>query len=269
MIIMTAFFDIKFLHWGYLPECKTWVGKHFDYYVLDFAESGTLTLSMDNSPPVKLDGPVAWLTFPGPLFQFGKKSDDDGTWKHRYVAFYGPFGDELVKRGIFTLDSPIIPVNNPVRFKIAFDELLNYLGNPAWGMDRAANMLEGLLLQLHEQKQQSQFEQMDNRIKQLVEKIRRLPSGNWDFIHEAKRLSLSYSHFRKLFHDGMNQSPTLFLIGVKMELAARLLKEEPLPTMTEIAERCGYDDIYYFNKSFKKYHSISPGRYRKQSLIFK
>ncbi len=264
---MAIFFEIKFLHWDSLQECKTWVSKHFDYYVLDFAESGTLTFCMDNSPPVTLDGPVAWLTFPGPLFQFGKKSNDDGSWKHRYVAFYGQFCDELVKRGIFNPDSPVIPINNPVRFKIAFDELISYLNNPVWGMDRAANMLEGMLLQLHEQKQQSQFEQMDNRIKKLVEKIRQFPAGNWDFIYEAKRLSLSCSHFRKLFHDGMNQSPTFFLISERMQLAARLLKE-PLLTLTEIAERCGYDDIYYFNKSFKKYHSVSPGRYRKQLLIF-
>ncbi len=52
-----------------------------------------------------------------------------------------------------------------------------------------------------------------------------------------------------------------------MELAARLLKEQLL-TLTGIAERCGYGDIYYFNKSFKKYHSVSPGIYRKQLLIF-
>lgn len=264
---MTTFFDIKFLHWNYFPECKTWVSKYFDYYVLDFAESGTLNLSIDNSLPVKLDGPVAWLTFPGTLFQFGKKSNDNGTWNHRYIAFCGSFGDELVKRGIFTPDSPVIPINNPARFTIAFDELLHYLSTPVWGMDRAANMLEGLLLQLHEQKQQSQFEQMDNRIKKLIEKIRLFPAENWDFILESKRLSLSYSHFRKLFREGMNQAPTLFLIGTRMELAARLLKE-PRLTLTEIADRCGYGDIYYFNKSFKKYHSISPGKYRKQSLIF-
>lgn len=264
---MANFFDIKFLHWSYVPECSNRTNKYFDYYVLDFAESGTLKFSMDNASPVELNGPVAWLTFPGPYFQFGKNSGDTGTWKHRYVAFRGPFGDELVKRGIFTLDSPIIPISNPERFAIAFDELQNYLNNPVLGVDRAANMLEGLLLQLHEQKQQSQFEQMDNRIKKLVEKIRQFPAENWDFTHEAQKMLLSYSHFRKLFHDGMNQSPTLFLIGARMELAAKLLKE-PLLTLAEIAEQCGYDDIYYFNKSFKKYHSISPGRYRKQSLMF-
>ena len=264
---MTTFFDIKFLHWDHRPECKAWISKSFDYYVLDFAESGTLQFRVDDSSAVMLAGPMAWLTFPGHYFQFGKLNNNDGDWNHRYVAFHGPFADELVKRGIFNPASPVIPINNPVRFKIAFDELLNYLINPVWGIDRAANMLEGLLLQLHEQKQQSQFEAMDSRIKKLIEKVRQYPAENWDFMYEAKKLSLSYSHFRKLFHDGMNQSPTLFLIGARMELAARLLKEPQL-TLTEIAERCGYDDIYYFNKSFKQYHSISPGRYRKQVLIF-
>jgi len=78
-------------------------------------------------------------------------------------------------------------------------------------------------------------------------------------------MGLSHSHFRKLFHDGMKQPPTLFLIGERMKLAAKMLRESAL-SMTEVAERCGYEDIYYFSKSFKKHHSISPGRYRKQAL---
>jgi AraC-like DNA-binding protein len=267
MTIMATFFDIKFLHWNHVPECKVWIDRHFDYYVLDFAAVGTIQFSMDNSPPLNHDGPVAWLTFPGPHFQFGKRSGDFGAWEHRYVAFNGVFADEMVKRGIFNLDSPVTPISNPARFTIAFDEMLRYLNTPIWGMDRAANMLEGLLLQLHEQKQQMQFDHMDGRIRDLIVKIRKSPAENWDFRDEAKKIMLSSSHFRKLFHDGMNQSPTLFLISARMELAARLLKETLL-TIAEIAERCGYDDIYYFSKSFKKYHSTSPGRYRRQSLIF-
>jgi AraC-like DNA-binding protein len=267
MTIMADFFDIKFLHWNTVPECKVWISKCFDYYVLDFAAKGTLDFSIDNSKPISLDAPVAWLTFPGPRFQFGKRSGDSGVWEHRYVAFNGAFADEMVGRGIFNRNSPVIPIGNPDRFKMAFDELLRYLDSPAWGTGRAANMLEGLLLQLHEQKQQSQFEQMDGRIRSLVVKVRKNPEGKWNFRQEAKKMLLSNSHFRKLFHDGMNQSPTFFLIGARMDLAARLLKETLL-TIAEIAERCGYDDIYYFSKSFKKHHSISPGRYRRQSLIF-
>lgn len=267
MTIMADFFDIKFLHWNHVPDCKVWVSKSFDYYVLDFAASGRLDFSMDNSKSISLDAPLAWLTFPGPHFQFGKRRGDSGAWAHRYVAFHGAFADEMVKRGIFNRESPLVPISNPDRFKMAFDELLRYLDSPAWGMDRAANMLEGLLLQLHEQKQQAQFEQMDVRIRSLVVKIRQNPEGDWNFRNEAKKMMLSNSHFRRLFHVGMNQSPTLFLIGARMEFAAKMLKDKIL-TIAEIAERCGYEDIYYFSKSFKKYHSISPGRYRRQFLIF-
>jgi AraC-like DNA-binding protein len=268
MTIMADFFDIKFLLWNHIPECNVWVDKCFDYFVLDFAARGTLDFCMDDSKSLRLDAPVAWLTFPGPRFQFGKRTRDAGSWEHRYVAFRGSFADEMVRRGIFNLESPVIPISNPTRFEFAFDELLGYLNSPVWGTDRAANMLEGLLLQLHEQKQQSRFEQMDGRIRDLVVKVRKKPEENWNFRQEAKKMLLSNSHFRKLFHDGMNQSPTLFLIGARMELAARLLKETLL-TIAEIAERCGYDDLYYFSKSFKKYHSISPGRYRRQSMIFR
>jgi len=51
-----------------------------------------------------------------------------------------------------------------------------------------------------------------------------------------------------------------------MSLAAKMLKESTLP-ISEIAEICAYEDIYYFNKSFKKHHGIPPGKYRKQILF--
>ncbi|MFA7231293.1 MAG: AraC family transcriptional regulator [Victivallaceae bacterium] len=248
-------------------KCKSWVEKYFDYYVLDFAESGNLKLSMDNSPPVNLTGPVAWLTFPGPHFQFGKLNHEPGSWEHRYVAFSGPFVDELIKRGVLNINLPPVRINNLDRFRVAFDELLKYLDKPVFGPDRAAVMLQGLLLQLHEQTQQEQYDRMDDRLKALVEKMKLAPAENWDFRREARKMELSYSHFRKLFTDGMNKPPALFLTGLKMELAAKLLKEHTL-SLTETAEACGYEDIYYFNKSFRKHHSVSPGRYRKQSQLF-
>ncbi len=265
IIIVSTFFGIRYPCWGHAPRCRAWVSKFFDYYVLDFAESGSLELRVGDAPMRQLKGPVAWLTYPGSHFQFGKRGGDAGTWEHRYVAFSGAFGDELARKGIFTVDAPIIPIHNLNRFTMAFDELLAYLDNPVWGMDRAAIMLEGLILQLHEQELQQRFEKMDARIKGLVAGVRQDPAKEWDFAQEAGRLGLSNSHFRKLFHDGMNQPPTLFLIGERMKRAARMLREEA-STLTEIAERCGYEDIYFFNKTFKKHHGVSPGRYRRQAM---
>ena len=38
-------------------------------------------------------------------------------------------------------------------------------------------------------------------------------------------------------------------------------------TITEIAFACGYSDVTYFNRVFKKTYGISPGEYRKNRDI--
>jgi YesN/AraC family two-component response regulator len=47
-----------------------------------------------------------------------------------------------------------------------------------------------------------------------------------------------------------------------MEKAGKLLQQPAPPTLQETASLTGYEDIYYFNKSFSKFHGIPPGRYR-------
>ena len=49
---------------------------------------------------------------------------------------------------------------------------------------------------------------------------------------------------------------------VKMNSARSLLRNTTY-SVGEIAERCGYDNIYYFSSLFKKYHDITPTEYRK------
>lgn len=260
---MQDFFDIDFFLWNNVPKCHAWVNKHFDYYVLDFVETGFLEFKYGNEPFIRLEAPVAWLTFPGPRFQFGNRMQSKESWHHRYVAFRGGFADKLVQRGLFPITSPVIPIYNPDRFAATFDKLFNYLDNPLMGNDRAANIFIDLLLQLHEQKIELQFMQMDGRIKSLIKKIKESPAENWNFRKEAAKINLSFSRFRKIFTDSLKQTPCAFLIAERLSMAARLLKETEM-SIAEIAEACNYEDIYYFNKSFKKYYAIPPGKYRKQ-----
>lgn len=261
---MPNLFDIKFLHWGHTSECDAWIDRYFDYYVLDFALSGKLTLSLDHAAPTVLSGPVAWLTFPGVHFEFGSPKRNSYRWNHRYVAFHGPYMNEILRRKLFPMHHPVINIYNADRFVKAFDSLLHYLDNPVLGNDRAVIMLEALLLQLHEQDTEKQLDRMDSRIGKLANEIRNNPNKNWDFRVEADKLHLSYSHLRKLFHDGLNQPLNSFLTSERLNTAAKMLVNSDL-SITEIAERCGFEDIYYFNKAFKKQHAFPPGKYRKQA----
>jgi AraC-like DNA-binding protein len=256
---MNNFKDIEFIAWTHHPMCSAWVNKKYDYYVLDYADSGGLLMQIDNGVIQKLKGPVAFLTFPGPHFKFGRHN---GHWDHRFISFKGNLAERFAQSGLFPTDMPILPINNRKRFINAFDELLNYMNNPEFGISRAAYMLEGLLLQLHEQPPQKNIRHSDPRIIGTIAKITANPEKSWNLQQLARKSALSYPHFRRLFIVATAMPPGNFILAKRMEKAGKILQQPFPPTLQETASLCGYEDIYHFNKSFSKFHKIPPGRYR-------
>jgi len=256
---MNHFKDIDFIAWMHRPECNAWVDKKFDYYVLDYAESGNLLMQIGDEPVQRLKGPVVFLTFPGPRFKFGRHT---GNWNHRFISFKGKLAEHFAQSGLFPIKTPVLPVSASERFSRAFDELLKYMNEPEYGISRAAYLLEGLLLQLHEQPPQKESRRNDPRILRTIEKITLRPEQNWNLQQLARQSALSYPHFRRLFIAATAMPPGNFIFARRMEKAGQLLRRPFPPTLQETASLCGYEDIYHFNKSFSKFHNIPPGRYR-------
>ena len=57
------------------------------------------------------------------------------------------------------------------------------------------------------------------------------------------------------------KSPSDYIKDIRMDMAARLLKESDLP-ISSIAERTGFSTTKYFSRVFKQIFSISPQEYR-------
>jgi len=257
---MKYFKDIEFIAWQHRPTCNAWVDKKFDYYVLDYAESGGLIMQIGNGAAIqRIRGPVVFLTFPGPHIKFGRRI---GCWNHRFISFKGKLADHFADTGLFPVKTPVLPINDTERFTSAFDELLNYMDKPEYGTSRAAYMLAGLLLQLHEQPAQKTERHRDPRIVPVIEKINIEPEKNWNLHRLASQSNLSYPHFRRLFIAATGMPPGNFILAKRMEKAGKILQTPHPPSLKEVAALCGYDDIYHFSKSFSKFHKIPPGRYR-------
>ena len=56
-----------------------------------------------------------------------------------------------------------------------------------------------------------------------------------------------------------------FITGERMKIAKHLLIGTTY-TISEIAERCGFDNVYYFSNSFKQQTGMSPSEYLKQYI---
>ena len=88
-----------------------------------------------------------------------------------------------------------------------------------------------------------------------------MPEQNWNFEKEARKLSVSYAHFRRLFEQFFQVPPGAFLLSARLEKAAGLLSGTTL-TIREIAHECGFQDEFYFSRIFKKYRALPPKSYR-------
>lgn len=76
----------------------------------------------------------------------------------------------------------------------------------------------------------------------------------------AKVSGYSTSYFKKRFSELTGISPMKYLNKIRLERAKDMLKAG-LFSVGEISEACGFDNIYYFSNTFKKYFGVSPKNY--------
>lgn len=92
-------------------------------------------------------------------------------------------------------------------------------------------------------------------------------NAEFDVGEEIGRIGFNPDYFRKCFKKDFKKTPLEYLIGLRMNLAKKLLRQIPFQGVESVANQCGFKDIYYFSKAFKKYVGISPSEYRKKEQI--
>lgn len=80
----------------------------------------------------------------------------------------------------------------------------------------------------------------------------------------AEHLHISKVYFSQLFSREMGYPFTKYLTSYRVDYAKEQLKETN-NRIYEIAEQCGYSDVKYFMKVFKKLTGMSPQAYREKS----
>lgn len=71
---------------------------------------------------------------------------------------------------------------------------------------------------------------------------------------------ISERRFRTLYQNAYGVTPGRYILSLKTELAKSLLSLKTM-SITEIAEQCGFSDVYYFSKFFKSETGISPSKW--------
>ncbi len=78
----------------------------------------------------------------------------------------------------------------------------------------------------------------------------------------AERMCISESQLRRLFQKVFHLSPHEYLLNVRMAHARDLLLYSRKP-ISEIAEACGFNSLYYFCRVFKQQTGLTPSQFRR------
>lgn len=78
----------------------------------------------------------------------------------------------------------------------------------------------------------------------------------------AEMCHLSESHFRRVFKQIMDMSPTEYLYYVRVQMACEYMKKTDI-SMENVAVNCGFSSMSTFNRVFKKILNISPYQWKK------
>ncbi|MBQ2733100.1 MAG: helix-turn-helix domain-containing protein [Clostridia bacterium] len=77
----------------------------------------------------------------------------------------------------------------------------------------------------------------------------------------ADALYISKSHLSRLFKEFTGEAFSVYLRGVRLNHACKLLRESDM-TVEQIANACGMRDINSFYKNFQSIHGTTPNQYR-------
>ena len=125
-------------------------------------------------------------------------------------------------------------------------------------------MLNEIMLHIFHYCASAEFDNSVNtRISEAISYINKNCTNKISIRFLAQKCMMSDSYFRKVFTRQVGMSPITYKEYVRIDKAKSLLASE-LFNITEVAEKLGYCDIYYFSKEFKKYAGVSPLKYRKK-----
>lgn len=150
-----------------------------------------------------------------------------------------------------------------------FTTFMIYLIEKFFGHEEAVMVSKILMINTHQLPQHtfSVFQLQRNHTDERVMEAQEYIEKNYQDAISIERLAAQYymsiRNFIRRFEGATGNTPLEYLQRVRIEAAKKLL-ENSNDSMEHIAMQCGYDDIGFFRKIFKRHVAINPKEYQKK-----
>lgn len=103
-----------------------------------------------------------------------------------------------------------------------------------------------------------------DKLKALRNAIITEPMKLWDIEEICYHLNMSRTYFHRLYRQAFGTTCIQDVIQNRISYACNLLKNTDL-SVSEISEKCGYENYSYFMRQFRKHKNCTPSEFRHKS----
>lgn len=111
---------------------------------------------------------------------------------------------------------------------------------------------------MYKEETQSYYEKI---ICDVVNYVRDNPGGELNIKTLSEKFHISYFHFHRIMRAALNEPLGNYMNRIRLNASAQMIRETG-ESISEIAEKIGYNNLSAFSKSFIKEFGISPQEYR-------
>ena len=95
----------------------------------------------------------------------------------------------------------------------------------------------------------------------IINLLEKSPEKHYTLAQMAKISGMCVSNFTRKFRLLTGVSPMEFLLSLRIEKSENLLKNTGLPIYS-VADMCGFHNINYFIKTFRRFRNTTPAKFR-------
>ena len=243
------------------PDYRVARDAHIGQDILYCTEGGGMVETLGRRMRVHA-GQLAWIANEAP---HGHEADPADPWTLLWFRFDGP-DPAMLRRKIFGDRPALVDIRHHATFEAWFDKLFRAMRSGGSGLDFRLNQLAAEFLASIDDATRGEHEgDVPSSLNAVLNALRMDLARGWTSGDLAEQLDLSESQMRRLFRRHLRTSPHQWLLRERLNHAQTLMSDTPLP-LAEIADRCGFCDVYHFSREFRRSIGVSPAAWRKLEL---